>query len=420
MFHARPSVFAIFCMLPAIAIVACSTDDGENRGVVGDGGQTVFVDASIDLLNAFCDFSIRCENPITSQSPVDPVICHPTIQEEIIGQWQLIADGGASQDHEALSACKSAVNGQESCSYDPIRNAACWNLFIGTVEQDEACSHSEHCGDGLFCATDDHGYCGTCRLYAVETESCAEHSCAPGFFCDTEALCEPLHGRGQGCAQDSDCQLGLSCLGGLCGVPSAPFGSPCSGAEARCDYGLFCQTQGEDAGTCQRAAQSGDACSAELPCGELGDRCVEGTCLAIAVSGEECSSDGQCSDYFACEQGVCAPFPILGERCRDWLGCADSLCRGGLCREGLDGDACEHDRVCQSAFCSPHSGTCEQLIAQGGECLGGDCRDGLVCTVDGADGIGRCSEVVCGGEEPGDVDADAGGDVQDAGGDLEE
>jgi hypothetical protein len=168
---------------------------------------------------------------------------------------------------------------------------------------------------------------------------------------------------GGACTTDAGCEVGSSCLGGVCLVPD---GAAC-GWDAACQVGSSC-----DHGVCTP--------------------CPGGVCV---FEGGACDFSAQCANGISCVDGVCAGWCGLdlvtcdpaGPSCCDGLSCQPDGAGVNRCHVTVGG-LCGSDEVCAAGS------SC--AMAQDGwyRCLtdwGGACHDGSEC-VAGA----SCIEGVCG------------------------
>jgi len=135
--------------------------------------------------------------------------------------------------------------------FDWVKNqAACSQLFNGTVAVGGACSRQSDCRAGL----GEVAYCDEtakrCRTITVvgSGQSCnyfgaAVRWCDRGLTCDTSvSRCITATPIGGGCfgADDTSCGIGNTCRGGKCAVGAAPGASCTRDLECgswECDYG---------------------------------------------------------------------------------------------------------------------------------------------------------------------------------------
>ncbi len=373
--------------------LGCGTEDtvDENEGVVQPSEE-----ALDEMMSAYCEFAIRCVDETGVGEGEGIRYCHPAAQDAFT---QTLLDQAGDESHldtPSLIGCREAIEAESSCLADPFDSLACQQIVVGTVLQGETCQSSFACEGDSYCAIGEGTSCGVCQSRAQEGDSCADADCSALLYCGAEQTCQPVGQRSDLCTVDEACEPGLRCLSGRCGVPSAPFGSSCSAGDP-CNDNLFCETSGTNAGTCQRAAESGAACDDNLPCGNRGNRCLDGVCTPIAAPGESCTSSDACPSGFGCISRSCQALPVDGEPC-DASGCFEVMCLGGTCGLLPIRDRCETNADCESGNCSDRSRTCEDAVRRGGDCAVLPCEAGLECltTTDDEGAIqSRCDVVVC-------------------------
>lgn len=374
-------------------LVSCGTEDtvDENEGVVQPSEEAL--DA---MMSAYCEFAIRCVDETGLGEGEGIRYCHPAAQLAFTETLLEEAGNESRLDTPSLVACREAIEAESSCLADPFESLACTQIVLGTVALGASCRSSLACSGDSYCAIDAGEGCGVCQAHARVSEPCAEAECSALLYCGSEQTCQPVGERSDLCTGDEACAPGLVCLSGRCGVPSAPFGSTCSPGEP-CNDNLFCATSGANAGTCQRAAETGDACDDSLPCGNRGNRCVDGVCTQIVGPDDSCTSSNVCPSGFGCISRSCQALPVEGEPC-DEAGCFEVMCLNGTCGLLPIRDRCETNADCESGNCSDRSRTCEEAVARGGDCAVLPCETGLECltTTDSEGTIqSRCDVVVC-------------------------
>ena len=112
--------------------------------------------------------------------------------------------------------------------------------------------------------------------------------------------------RNSACRTDGDCKradglrcvLGAASASGTCQAPrTVEGGDKCDTADAMCADGYHCgPTQ-----HCDINADTGEACTAELPCKATLKCSAAGTCEPRLLDGSACAGDGDCAS------GICAP-----------------------------------------------------------------------------------------------------------------
>ncbi len=156
------------------------------------------------------------------------------------------------------------------------------------------------------------------------------------------------------------CAQQVNDLDGPCGqmwVGLTPTGGACSyGIESLvCDDASVCILGPDFCGTCEPAADVGEACDADMRCHATA-ACRGGLCVARASVTQPCSPDVPCVVGAACQGGVCVGDALVavGDVCDQDHRCPyKSKCLGGVCRQAvLLGEACDATTPCASGACS--------------------------------------------------------------------
>ena len=150
-------------------------------------------------------------------------------------------------------------------------------------------------------------------------------TCGEDAFCAPDSTCTPLHGVGQSCDQQDDCNFGLACIGAT-------------------DL---------QSGACRELAALGGQCPYQQ-CAEIGVVCSPSfTCVPAGLSGSACTRAEDCSRYSLCDttRSVCMNTPTLGMPCT--IRCAGtSWCDGTMCAVPLDlNEPCGANDQCATTFC---------------------------------------------------------------------
>jgi hypothetical protein len=135
-----------------------------------------------------------------------------------------------------------------------------------------------------------------------------------------ERVFEGTSDKNKPCASNYDCISGRLCspvspgsASRVCADKvSKKSGDFCADPGSSCEAGFYCAAPTSGAAQCVAEAQTGQPCSATIPCGES-LRCQAGTCGARQGPGQTCSSNGDCSPT----AGYCDPY-------------AGSICTVGL------------------------------------------------------------------------------------------
>jgi hypothetical protein len=280
-----------------------------------------------------------------------------------------------------------------------------------------------------------------------------DDDCIEGLFCDRSTgcpgTCETLRASGGDCDRNDQCQDGLQCLGGECGMAAMDNQSCGGGVATECHLGLVCI--GEDPtnadmsmrdGTCMTRAEllvggenepcdppAGEFCEEGLACVVDYDAEPEPTfsfvCLERVAAGDECHASilpQQCPAGQYCPAdltdedddgepyylGECIARPTQGQPCGAFAICApDHYCDQTTerCRKirRLQGEPCELDGHCLSQRCEEDAdGDGSHCVALDrcrldapSECGDEECSDDESCESCEAD-CGECTEPTCG------------------------
>ncbi len=272
-----------------------ATDAAVNGDAGGpDGGWTdAGTDAGepIDSLvpqywAAACAWYVQCQDFSDQQfcESLAPVIESDTSFNQLGELVAAVKAGTVRYDPSTLNSCLAAL-GTLPCptSLDGFfDNAACSDLFQGTVSHGDSCTVDQECPSGNYCQQ-------------TTSETC-------------DGLCETL---GLNCTNSFQCPAGWACgQGQSCVTVTAPgnSGQPCN-EDGACAAGLFCNVN--DQMTCEALAQLGDTCTPLLPSCANGLLCVpnaaltSGTCMTPVGEGGHCTTLFQCGG--AASPLICDP-----------------------------------------------------------------------------------------------------------------
>ncbi|MEZ4271376.1 MAG: hypothetical protein R3C68_08065 [Myxococcota bacterium] len=239
---------------------------------------------------------------------------------------------------------------------------------------------------------------GCSGKFLVPADACAFVSCGDGTVCvsgecvEPSALCNPegLSGR---------CNVGFSCIGGVCYLEQDRPESCPPAANGVCRDTL----QACVSGTCTEIGAS--ACGSDNPTGLCpgGEVCILGVCFAEEFAGQSvlCSSanpQGACEPGQVCRGGACTVFTEqtcssvnFEGACPAWQTCAQGDCVGPVpeipqaCSPSQPSGLCPADEVCVAGTCTPlmtGTNTCSATRPNGLCPSHATCRDGL-CIYDG-------------------------------------
>jgi len=378
--------------------------DAGDGGVVDDGGTTD-ADDPTDLVSMcgsmpvtlgdwercyqkrWCEIVVNCSE-LNLYRDVDQCIALENGVEggsrsfEVFERARAIGAGKASIDTDTFTQCLVETSPRRCAT--AAHPSACKRRFIGTVPDHQVCFSDIECvTPGATCdqpATCTESCCaGTCTPKAALGEHCEDlvDGCAPGLVCGTNQTC--VDGDlGKHCAGPYDCAPGAWCSSGTCvaarkqgescGVDTVcegetrclglirhaapPTCQPITHAGDPCDWfclgNLVCDLPlGSDFGTCKPIATHGHACSGQLPCLGVDQRCSGGVCVDRSTAGQ------------TCVDGTCQP----GLFCSDQLGATKPVCTAPL----ADGQSsCNQPSQCQSHVCGGDesaNGSCRALQA---------------------------------------------------------
>lgn len=172
-------------------------------------------------------------------------------------------------------------------------------------------------------------------------------------------------GGGEDCTEandcpgvDSDCRT-RACDAGTCSFTNAPLGTVCDD-----DGGKSCDGDG----SCVECVTASD-------CDGMGEQCVQQQCVpAQCVNGVQ---DGDETDV-DCGGAVCAPCDD-GQGCQNDVDCVSAFCDDGTCAPcATDLDCAVTFTFCDEGTCTPQKGPGE-ICGGGNECVSGFCADGVCC-----------------------------------------
>ena len=235
---------------------------------------------------------------------------------------------GTKRTHEVVTAC-AADSAAQSCG-DWLSKAPPSCIVPGLLAVDAGCEFDSQCAS-TFCSRVEGSWCGVCKARDGAGADCdpVQASCVAGLRCaygcttgdscpeaDLHYRCSEAKTQGSACDSVTQCQGGLSCLGGVC-TKAAALGQACDPSEyGSCDFAadLSCT----DGATCVKNSYvlAGAACNAATAthCSGLG-ACDgtdghalsegPGTCNPPGGEGEACSADKLCRQPALCFGGKC-------------------------------------------------------------------------------------------------------------------
>lgn len=280
----------------------------------GGGGKAIPLENLDEAVKkAFCDLEIDCGRV------TDRASCDGLYTEDVPQLLASVRAGKIRYDGSATAECLAAFS--TACSMPQTDDAACDAAFKGQVAVGGACltaieCASERCDNARSC----DGTVACCRGVCLE----ALPTIAVGAPCSgTEATC----GKGAYC--DYVASPGVSTCK-LIGMKAE--GQTCDGARS-CAGGLYCS----DTKVCTKPPKRGEACDpTEYLCNIYQDYCDPETrvCTARRAVGEACNSSSACRAEAHCDVDatkLCVADGDEGEACLG-ASCRSSLeCQNGLC-----------------------------------------------------------------------------------------
>jgi subtilisin-like proprotein convertase family protein len=345
----------------------CSNGDQCLAGVCDPGpardcsdGNQCTVDSCNDVTNQCVNDAVAAEGNLCN----DLAFC--TVNESCSAG---VCAGGAARDCGDLNECTI-----DSC--DEVGDQ-CVN--------DAPLANGNPCDDGLFCNENEacsNGICaGGTPLSCADINQCTIDSCdEAGDTC----VNDPLAANGNGCDDGQFCNLGETCLAGICqgGAPNTcSDGNGCT-ADSCNEAGDVCVNDA--------AAMNGNACEDGSFC-TVSDTCNGGVCSS--GSARDCTDVDPCTND-SCNEAtnVCDHNPVAnGTPCDNGLFCTiGSVCNGGACGGGGP-NLCDDSNDCTSNVCDEGNDICVNNPLANGT----GCDDGAFCTINES-----CTAGVCGGGAP--------------------
>jgi hypothetical protein len=284
------------------------------------------------------------------------------------------ACGSSGQGCCANSTCGGGLSCIGGSCVNPCGNGTCEAKYgenCGTCAQDCGCASDQLCSGNQCVKACGDGVCDASRGENCTT-CAADCGCAGSTICDATHACVGCGMAQSPCCANSQCLLGLECLGGTCVAPcgdgtcDAVGGESCTTCvlDCACAAGTVCGP----ASTCQNCGGVGNLCCAGQSCG----------------NGLVCGSMGTCAN--PCGDGVCEA--SRGETCTTCAvdcGCgAGKHCQADACLAcGGGGAVCCDGNLCNSGFMCGSQGTCTPANT----CGNGVCESarGETCTTCPAD-----------------------------------
>lgn len=266
------------------------------------------------------------------------------------------------------------------------------------LDEDEACSSTEQCGEDLYCdlsGADDQAYAGVCTdKLAAHASSSLPATCKSGavYSDTTDASYDAYYCSyyGTNCAYrctgegGEDCSYddfgGSDCNSGSCKKSKDECRTKCD-AQYDCAKGESCVS-----GVCYESVTSHKDCVVTEQC--PGDEfCEAGKCADRVKTGDrdnasdDCTSNEECTDGSACVYSAvngtsdCVPFKGLGTDadCTDWFHCTSGRCE-------LDADLVADNNKCLASSSLGNEGSdCDMKNLASGDINQDPCKSGLFC-----------------------------------------
>ena len=254
-------------------------------------------------------------------------------------------------DAHACDAGLAAMSCDQTAADVRAAVVACTAVFTGTLADDAECAFDLECASGdcdaRNCAPDMccYGRCLPAVAAAIDEPCDSDRQCTGDAYCGTDDACHALASAGMTCTFDSNCDVGLACIGATDLQPGACRVLPHLGES--CPY-LRCAEIGAECSTaqlCVRAGLAGAACTADAECSEFRgcdpttSRCVDTPALGMPCRGR-CAGDAYCA-FDGSSIGTCAVPQANGAPCASYDQCASQFCG-----EGEFFDLCADRAIC--------------------------------------------------------------------------
>ncbi len=339
--------------------------------------------------------------------------CESCALSTALGTCSNVPDGNADPQGTCLDA------GQATCDTDGVCNGkgACRLYAAGTVcvapscpantamlTQARTCDGVGNCQAPATLACAPYKCNGTAACNATCT---VDTDCLTPNICDKKTnLCGNKKRLGQACASTTECLTGDFCVDNVC----------CS--TSSCALCQACNVS-PNAGQCTNVV-SGDTdpharCAANPPCGNTGACDGGGACLqassSVSCGTASCTGSTFTPVSHCTGTGTCGLTPTAS--------CTPYICGTGACKTTctVDGD-CLAPTTCQGTAGAKSCAlkTNGLVCASGGQCISGNCVDGVccgsascpACQACNLSGTGACAPVAAGTAAPASFCADAG------------
>jgi hypothetical protein len=324
----------------AVALASVSSCGG------GSGsGPLTFDRLKTQFVPAVCKELVAC-----GEMP-DQATCQATLHfaTSELETFQVdIGNGKIVYDASAAGRCADLFNMISSCNRSEIEpilqqaQAACNDVFKGTVAAGGACFFNEECASASCQKTGCAGACCAGACTAVVAPIPVGGDCS---------VVQP----NQSCASGSACHVDAQTGNATCVVLPTAVGAACTDTPG-CDPSLYCDADATTGvGTCKRGAATGATCNpalGSLSCDDARDTCdiTTSLCTAPTPVGGACDPTNlsNCVGYASCSSATstCQARAKTGEAC------------------GTNGQSCLTDLTCDTT-----TGTCVTSQPPGPACM---------------------------------------------------
>ena len=235
----------------------------------------------------------------------------------------------------------------------------------------KACETTSDCGEGQTCSADPDGKSATGKI-CFDIECNKDEDCANGGKCQ-DYLCVGgkqggTDGTGGGCTADADCEAGAVCV---------------------VDTGECVKTPSLGEGTCKSCGSDENSCGEGQVCVGITANATNKYCL------KQCTSNATCPSGWLCGTDGSGPACVPGlYQCS---GCMETGCPDGEYCLGEKGVCAKPVGVCGTCTVDGQCGPGKRCIGKTGskkcvpECPDGNCKNGGICSSNGAAAKCDCS-----------------------------